>query len=210
MSEFPSSEQLSDYETFKVKALGCFQETFQPETRQIYYPFCGSDITPWLAFPETTTIGVDNDPARLALLQERGIDSVSAADVKDTEPPQNTDLLLTLGYKFRDKTVGKQFKDCVKPEGYIITDSLENLGLFMGLFRNELDLVGRIDQTLTTEVVENNPQGQNGLEYLRYLADDQQSKSINARIAYEAGVLEPDTYRDNLFIICKLSEPKDN
>lgn len=136
---YKASSYISDVQLWKgvTKHLG-----FSPNT--VYYPGCGEDVTPTIAFPDSRVVYVDTHSSSMEMLRRLGLEAYSGDaeeqcwyDGKDIVDSHSIDLSVDLMIlKATPLLKPKIPASFVKEEGYVFSDNwykcTENLNRIQG------------------------------------------------------------------------------
>jgi hypothetical protein len=118
--------------------LNAFQNEFKPKSDLVYYPCCGSDVSPAKVF-DGRVIFLDNDQKNIDALNKAGYEAV-CADANNYEPG-NVDILVVYNPQMRPEP----FLKYVSENGYMVCNNWHGTADFMSR-RDEFEFMGAVSQ----------------------------------------------------------------
>lgn len=132
-----------------VKGLTTFKEYFHPKAEVIYYPSCGSDISPAKVFPESRIIFLDGNEVLTLHLTNAGYEAHTAWS-QDFTPDSPVDILILINPM---ATPDKPYES-VQEGGFVICNDYHH-SVEITKARSEFTLVAALDgEKIVTEGLE--------------------------------------------------------
>lgn len=98
-----------------------FQESYDPDSALVYYPSCGVEKSPSVAFPSSRVVYVDSDPQAVSALKQEGLEAYQG-DLITFKPDREVSILILLHPNIHS-VAPRQF---VSSRGYVLCDDLQN------------------------------------------------------------------------------------